>query len=438
MSRTCSSCRAELSDTAKFCRACGAAVATQPDPVIEADASPALCPSCETELVPGARFCHNCATEAPPPPPPARVDCPACGKEIDGIDPFCRYCGSSTAGATASASASPSVPEARVVEGPVAEALPTKPLAVEAQPVEALVLGEASRSVIAAPSVEMTSDGVDETETVVEAAAYALEMTVEDSAEEEPSKAVSEPTSAAPDEETNEDGGSETAPAFAYEESDTVVLQGDALAAARAKTERPGEVAAADASPAAEGGIDRDPPGQSSEIPAEPDPAETVNGRREDLPTLVGMAAIGRIAMSTPAESSDVANDPPSRRQQVCGACGSPVAEQARFCRACGESVATVEEPERVQKPIADTEPVAAPDSVPADEPAPVPQPSTLPCPSCGDEIEAWAQFCRHCGARTDGEAQRVKADGSGCEICGAPTDGSTSLCGNCATAMGS
>ena len=100
MSRTCPSCGNGVSETAKFCRACGKPVpppieATPPSPTAGAS-SPQTCVDCGTELVGDALFCHRCGAEAPPPPPPAHIDCPSCGKELDGTDVFCRYCGSAT------------------------------------------------------------------------------------------------------------------------------------------------------------------------------------------------------------------------------------------------------------------------------------------------------------------------------------------------------
>src|SRR5947208_9893009 len=85
MSRSCPSCGGPVSDQAKFCRSCGQPVPQEAPPAVEpADGERRACGACGTELFSGARFCHMCAAKAPLPPPQPVIDCPACGKELDG------------------------------------------------------------------------------------------------------------------------------------------------------------------------------------------------------------------------------------------------------------------------------------------------------------------------------------------------------------------
>ena len=68
MSRSCSTCGAELSTAAEFCRGCGTAVPAVP-PVQEAPAAPTTaraCRSCGGSLVSEARFCHLCGSATAP------------------------------------------------------------------------------------------------------------------------------------------------------------------------------------------------------------------------------------------------------------------------------------------------------------------------------------------------------------------------------------
>jgi predicted amidophosphoribosyltransferase len=68
VNRSCATCGAELSATAKFCRGCGAAVPVVP-PVQQAPAAPTtarMCGSCGGSLVSEARFCHLCGSATAP------------------------------------------------------------------------------------------------------------------------------------------------------------------------------------------------------------------------------------------------------------------------------------------------------------------------------------------------------------------------------------
>jgi predicted amidophosphoribosyltransferase len=68
VNRSCLTCGAGLSSTAKFCRGCGAAVPVGP-PVQQAPAAPTTvrtCGSCGGPLVSEARFCHLCGSATAP------------------------------------------------------------------------------------------------------------------------------------------------------------------------------------------------------------------------------------------------------------------------------------------------------------------------------------------------------------------------------------
>lgn len=100
--------------------------------------------------------------------------------------------------------------------------------------------------------------------------------------------------------------------------------------------------------------------------------------------------------------------------EKRCGACQQPVSETARFCRACGATLAEVETTVLM------------------------PRSSPVACSGCGKEIEDWAQFCRHCGARRTTQTQAPRQESASmCEVCGAPAAERSSLCTNCAQAVG-
>lgn len=119
MNRSCATCGAELSATAKFCRGCGAAVPVVP-PVQQAPAAPAtarMCGSCGGSLVSEARFCHLCGSATAP---------------VDSADAPTTVLGQETAGtppgqiATPAASSVPLAPE-----GGEAATASSVPLALE-------------------------------------------------------------------------------------------------------------------------------------------------------------------------------------------------------------------------------------------------------------------------------------------------------------------
>jgi predicted amidophosphoribosyltransferase len=94
VSLSCAACGADMADDARSCRSCGALISGGATEASEqlADPDRRVCLTCGGALVIGARFCHLCATKVPPLPRPARVECEGCGRQIDGTDPFCRYC----------------------------------------------------------------------------------------------------------------------------------------------------------------------------------------------------------------------------------------------------------------------------------------------------------------------------------------------------------
>lgn len=118
----------------------------------------------------------------------------------------------------------------------------------------------------------------------------------------------------------------------------------------------------------------------------------------------------GTIASTDPGNG-----DPAAPLGRLCGACQQPVSVTAQFCRSCGASLEDFEATAVMPLTVAST------------------------CDSCGEEIEGWAQFCRHCGARRgteDADQASQRANGS-CQVCGAPAAGGSSLCVNCAQAVG-
>ena len=155
MSRTCPSCGNGVSETAKFCRACGKslpATAEPAPPTPPPEATPRqTCTECGTELLSDALFCHRCGAEAPPPPPPAHIDCPSCGKELDGTDAFCRYCGSATRSqpiprAAARVASTPVTGAKATVLEPPPEPAASPPVGHEPPPAAAVEPGPASAS----------------------------------------------------------------------------------------------------------------------------------------------------------------------------------------------------------------------------------------------------------------------------------------------------
>ena len=94
MTPTCTSCGAELSQTARFCRSCGAP-ASAPTSVPDA---PLRCARCGTDVINDACFCHACgaAVGAPEPEPESEsvsTSCASCGGRLDAEARFCRHCG---------------------------------------------------------------------------------------------------------------------------------------------------------------------------------------------------------------------------------------------------------------------------------------------------------------------------------------------------------
>jgi len=295
VSRTCPSCGAAVSETAKFCRGCGGrviAAAEAPPAVAVSETTAQACPACGAELVPGARFCHMCAAEAPPPPRPARIDCPGCGKEIDGSDAFCRYCGGTTA-----------------EWGPDrAEAVTTAPSEAnsggpDAEPLER----EASDEELIPVSAEPAANPGEATDVTTEAV-----LANEEPLAPAPPAPMSETARTVTEPEANH-ADPVTAPLWAgtapFLDDDSVVSTTHELNAGSPR-------------------VVHDPPAPAT-VGEDGDGSAEEDAAAEDEATIA---------------SSDLGNGapaaPPERR---CGACQAPMSVTARFCRSCGADMTEFE-----------------------------------------------------------------------------------------------
>jgi predicted amidophosphoribosyltransferase len=451
VTRVCQSCGAEVSETAKFCRGCGSTVHSlvKPPPIEDMQVPTPTCPACSAELIEGARFCHMCAAEAPPPPPPATIDCAGCGQEIDGTDAFCRYCGASTR------------------DHPLPHAAPTHMTAQT----RAEVTGEAPERVGeppgAAPAAAVDlparaqAAGVKDEESV-EAAAEGAPVGALTS-EHEPRQKAAEPAEQPPDE------------LLMTEEAGGVVASGrEEWADGRARD--PGEPTA-HASPEPEEPTGATPASQrdkgedevseaatiawpSAEISASADPA-VEPGPSPDLEAtllLTGPAARYRVApraQESPQVTEQSPSDPvsaeegtiisgepqvperPAAAQRHCAHCQAPVSETASFCRSCGGRLDDLDATAKLTAVAAlvDAEGLTLAGGRESG-PGPASEAEIPVCPRCAAPVEEWAGFCRHCGApMTARDAQAVST--TNCEVCGAPATNNSSLCANCARAMG-
>ena len=128
MNRSCPTCGAELSSTAKFCRGCGAAVPAAP-PVQEAPAVPTTttCGSCGGSLVSEARFCHLCGSATAP------VDSADAPTTVLAQEPAETLTGQTTTPASTSAPLAPEGGEAATIVSRELDPPPTS--VVPAQPI---------------------------------------------------------------------------------------------------------------------------------------------------------------------------------------------------------------------------------------------------------------------------------------------------------------
>lgn len=93
MTPGCSSCGAELPQTAKFCRRCGTRAPIAPR-ATHYGTTP-TCGYCGTGLLNEACFCHACGRSvgAASAHEPATGVCPSCGGDLDQGARVCRHCG---------------------------------------------------------------------------------------------------------------------------------------------------------------------------------------------------------------------------------------------------------------------------------------------------------------------------------------------------------
>lgn len=398
MSATCPACQAPVSETAKFCRTCGAVINPERAP---APPSPALdiaqaCDTCGTVLIAQAAFCHSCGSAAPSPEPeiPERIPCPGCEAEIDGVDAFCRYCGASTKG-IASVTPAPPTPERDTHD------------ATHRPPALSVEQAHDSDAPVSAPSL------------------------------------APEPADIEPIALTDEADASEHEPGNAANNQASVLA---AEPAEDTAASREGEAAAEPTPTVREPELERTLPAEEPEHSPEAHPSPTDGHRAE--PAVVGSSA-GPVTgngtappvrdqaegptqlMRFVAPDSPRPNHPPgeeitsdadelgtpgeshSETARSCSSCHAPISETARFCRSCGASVAH------------------------SDAGVPPPGGPTAQCSRCGEQISPGAEFCRHCGARAPASqtTKPISAE-TGCTMCGAPTSAAESLCAHCATAV--
>lgn len=432
MSRTCPSCGAAVSDAAKFCRACGGRVIAEVDPPrTQGLDTAATCATCGAELITGARFCHMCAAQAPPPARPARIVCPGCGKEIDGTDAFCRYCGTDTAdwapdrrgsGTSAELLERGAEPSRSEPAEPEPSAMIEPPIGMDA-PVESAspVRGNGASAESPASSEEMVPTPESTSKSGDTSAPPARPGALATFDEESVVFKIDEPPTA----------GSTTSGGELPQVVDTPSAE-FAPAAPSCTTEPEGTVIAPSANGTQMGGSQELVTDRSAEFVSgdlgsavgpdakvsAPTVVETVLGER---PHIVADASAGlgsvdldsaeeaEATITASTEEGGAGGKPPESR---CGACQQPVSATARFCRSCGASLGTLEAT------------------------VVMPRPAALTCGGCGREIEDWAQFCRHCGARRATQTSKPESE-STCDVCGAPATGSSSLCANCAQAVG-
>jgi len=104
----CPECGKSVSETAKFCRNCGASQAEETageTPAVKSPPENPVCKACKTILLPGDKFCSTCGEKiAPPAPVPASVQddepapgpepvCASCGAVLGSDARFCGSCG---------------------------------------------------------------------------------------------------------------------------------------------------------------------------------------------------------------------------------------------------------------------------------------------------------------------------------------------------------
>jgi len=450
MSRTCPSCGAPVSPTAKFCRSCGTAVLADPplEPVPPEPVPPEPtqdCPACGITLVDSAAFCHGCGAAAPPPPPPPepeipeRTLCPTCDQEIDGVDQFCRYCGSPTR---------PDSRPIRVAE-PAAESAAFESAAMTAiaatfapTPHDAVAGAQASSTGPVpelTPIPLLTSPSAHEPDTPPERELTLAEDHEPDS-EQVTVLAGTKPPHVPPSSRADELSDAKTADAIDPDSATEILTSVAALIGSTEATETPTR-------------------------PATDVPAHGTGDEETIVSSSIGETATPRRAVKL-----------------TCLVCHAPVSETARFCRSCGASfddaAATVETPTRpsadVPAPATGEEETIASGSL-SETPTPprdvkltclvcgapvsetarfcrscgasfddtaatviMTRPAPSRCPTCTEDVEEWAEFCRHCGARLKAAgAESAAGTAHTCEVCGAPTEGERSLCGHCAQVVG-
>jgi RNA polymerase subunit RPABC4/transcription elongation factor Spt4 len=87
--KPCPKCRQMNTQNAVFCANCGENLAYPSQAV----SKPRICGACSTEISATARFCPACGAATNSPTPPSIVTCPACSTRIPAGRKFCPECG---------------------------------------------------------------------------------------------------------------------------------------------------------------------------------------------------------------------------------------------------------------------------------------------------------------------------------------------------------
>jgi hypothetical protein len=151
----CPKCNAEASGSEKFCRSCGAPLATSSGPA----QAGTVCPSCGTAVQAGAKFCVSCAAplgRAPSSPPAvaAILICVHCGAQAKAGTKFCESCGKAIA--SSAPAVTPDMMPTAVISTPLTPPAPvgSSPPRMAAQPASPVAGAPPERLAGATPRVQ--------------------------------------------------------------------------------------------------------------------------------------------------------------------------------------------------------------------------------------------------------------------------------------------